>query len=303
DAREEASLVEKINGLIKAKNYMEALNEVDEALQVNQTSRQLLFIRGKLASRLKRYDLAEISFQDALAKNADNIEALIELGGLAEAQSKWDKALHYWNVCIPKTKNPKQKIDALTAKGEALSQLGDFDEAEKTYKRLKMRFSGNYRGWLGLANIARIRGDWQSAKTKLQDCLKQFPNHRLKSKWKLQIAECMLHLSEFEEASAIYTSIPGNHPGHITALEAMAKSAMASKQWDQAIEHYERCASLLPTRHKKALQWRLRVGELMIKSGRKDEAETLFQELSNIYPDHSRVEKGCERLRNLIASA
>jgi len=299
DVREEASLVEKINGLIKAKNYMEALNEVDEALQVNQTSGQLLFIRGKLASRLKRYDLAEISFQDALAKNADNIEALIELGGLGEAQSKWDKALLYWDLCIPKAKQRKQKFDLLTAKGDALCKLGAYDKAEKVFQVLIKNFSGQFQGWFGLAHIARLKGDWHSAKTGLQDCVKRFPNYRLKTNWMLQIAECMLELDEFEEACAIYSGIPGNHPGYIKALKALADRAMESKQWDRAIEYYNKCSSLLPINHNKVLQWRLNIGELMIKSGRHDEAEVLFQELLKIFPSNARVKKGCETIQAL----
>jgi tetratricopeptide (TPR) repeat protein len=134
-----------------------------------------------------------------------------------------------------------------------------------------------------------MQGDWVSCNERLQDCIDRFPSHREVSNWRLQRAENLLHLQEFEEASDIYSSIPGNHPGQIKALEALAKNAMASKQWDQAIEYYEKCASLLPRKHNKTLQFRLKARELMIKSGRHDEAETLLQELAKSYPNNPRL--------------
>jgi len=303
DSAGESVLVSRINGLIKAKKYKEAMSEAEWAFEANPASKILSQVRGKAAFKLKVYDLAEISLQNALSKDADDIETLIDLGGLAEAQEKWDKALLYWDLSLPKAKDRKQKYDLLSAQGRALGQLGSYGEAEKLYQGLKKQFSGNFRAWLDMANIAKMQREWILAKESLQNCIDRFPNHRQVSNWKLQMAECLLQLQEFEEAYDIYSSIPGNHPGQIKALEALAKCAMASKQWNRAIEYYEKCSSLLPLKNNKTVHCRLRAGELMIKLGRLDEAETLFRELSKIYPNHSRVKKGIVRVKNIRADS
>jgi len=291
DANGESAWVGKINGLIKVKKYREALNQADKALQVNPRSSQLSQVRGKAASKLKLYDLAEISLQNSLLKDAEDIETLIELGGLTEAQEKWDKALLYWDLSLPIAKERKQKFDVLSAKAYALIELKSYDQADKIYQGLKKQFSGKPLAWMGLANVARVKGDWLAMNERLQDCIDRFPSHREVSKWKLQRAESLLALEEFEEANDIYSSIPGNHPGQIKALEALSNSAMASKQWDRAIEYYEKCAFLLPQKHNKTRQYRLKAHELMIKSGRHDEAETLLQELAKTYPNNPRVKR------------
>ncbi|MFM8444701.1 MAG: tetratricopeptide repeat protein, partial [Methylococcus sp.] len=141
DAKGESAWVGKINGLIKVKKYREALNQADQALKANPMSSQLSQVRGKAASKLKLYDLAEISIQNALSKNPDDIEAIIELGGLAEVQEKWDKALLYWDLSLPKIKERKHMFDVLSAKAHTLIELKSYDQADKIYQGMKTVFS------------------------------------------------------------------------------------------------------------------------------------------------------------------
>ena len=282
-------------------DFSKALEGCNQALKRNPRCTPLLAIMGKSAFQLKLYDLAEISFQSILQRDANNIESIIGLGKLAEKQRKWDKALVCWDRCLPKLKDRNTKFNALVAKGKALLNLGSYDKTEKVYLSLAKNFPGQLEGWIGLFRIARKRNDWKAAKQHLQDCINRFPNHRLMWDWKLQLADMMLHMNEYENAAAIYSAIPFEHSGRVQALESLAKIEVAQEKWNQAIDWYQQCSLSFP-RHNKSIHWRLKAAELMVKTNKLREAEDLYKELSSLVPGNTQAESGLRKVRAMMST-
>lgn len=120
----------------KGKNYGEMAKAIDAAEKLSESKEEkegILFMRGAMYEKMKRFDLAEAEFRRLLEINPDNSSALNYLGYmLADRNVKLQEALSMIQKALEKEPGNGAYLDSL---GWAYFRLDKMPEAEENLKR------------------------------------------------------------------------------------------------------------------------------------------------------------------------
>lgn len=131
---------------------------------------------GNCHRKLKSFRKGIPFFEQALEQEPDNFYALFGLADCYRGLNEPEQSLEYWNRIL--RKDPANKV-ILTRSGDAYRSMGDLDEAQRCYEQA-LEIEDDLYATLGLAIIARNRGDFDRAIDMLERLKKQDPdNHRV----------------------------------------------------------------------------------------------------------------------------
>ncbi len=120
----------------KAKRFDEMANAIDEADKLSQTPDEkqgILFLRGAMYERQKKFDEAESAFRKLIDQDPDNAGALNYLGYMfADRGVRLQEALQLITKALDKDPGNGAYLDSL---GWVYYHLGRYDEAEEQLKR------------------------------------------------------------------------------------------------------------------------------------------------------------------------
>ncbi len=119
--------------------------------------------------------------------------------GAAHARN-WPDAVQLWRECLALAA-PEDAIEWHEGLAEALSALSEEAEAEAVYQAMRERWPARAAGWIGLAQIAVMRGDWNSAIDRLQQCITRFPD-QAQNWWYGRLAYAQRQLGRLDDAEA-----------------------------------------------------------------------------------------------------
>lgn len=130
------------------------------------------------------------------------------------------------------------------------------------------------------ARQAQKSHDWSAALEIWQDLLRREPHHLEAMRGRA----LMLHrLKRHEEALAAFSSIVDRRPDDVAAVRGMASTLAALRDWKTALGYWETVLKQAPD-DRTALNGK---GRALLETGRIDEAEIVFRELSEQHPDHA----------------
>ena len=114
----------------KARGYNEMLlEECDERLKSEKTE-ELLILKSNALVSLKRNDEAIEVIDELLEISPDHILGLFHKAQYLELNGEYEKSLQYINRVLT---NDYFNVPALLSKGRVLSELNEFERAEKCY--------------------------------------------------------------------------------------------------------------------------------------------------------------------------
>jgi tetratricopeptide (TPR) repeat protein len=120
----------------KAKNYTEMANAVDEADKLSKTKEDktnILFVRGEMMERQKKYDQAERIFRQVIQDDPNNASALNYLGYmLADQNTRLTEAQQLIRKAVELDPNNYAFLDSL---GWVYYRLNKLDDAEQQLSR------------------------------------------------------------------------------------------------------------------------------------------------------------------------
>jgi tetratricopeptide (TPR) repeat protein len=183
------------------KEYDKALFYWERMVQVHGSNVDIRVLTsvGNCHRKLKTFRKGIDYFARALELEPDNFYALFGMADCYRGLNLHKESLHYWNRIL--ASDPDNKV-ILTRAGDAYRSMGEYDDAEVSYKKaLNIEFDAY--AILGLALIYKQKGKYQEAIESLEGLLK---NDTKNSRLYLEIADCYIRLDLKKKAFEVLTS-------------------------------------------------------------------------------------------------
>jgi tetratricopeptide (TPR) repeat protein len=159
---------------------------------------------------------------------------------------------------------------------DVLNGLQRFDEAEALMNEGRTKTPGDMRFAIGLALVARARGDSETASQRWASVRKQFPG--VMQSYAMGV-EALRDLKRLQEAEALTQQTIARFPEEVLGYMEHARLADLQEDWKQALERW----NVVLTRFDH-LSGYTGVAQAMVKFGRYDEADALLTRARVRYP-------------------
>src|SRR5215831_1710410 len=133
--------------------------------------------------------------------------------------------------------------------GDALLEVGKYDEARDTYQKM-MQLEDSLYSRSRLAGLQSIHGDSTGSIAELEKAIAagkatQQPAESVAwAQW--QLGTDFLSLGDLAKAEAYYRQSLQSYPNYYRAQAGMAQVRGAQKRYDEAIDHYQKAIAVLP---------------------------------------------------------
>ncbi len=174
-------------------------------------------------------------------------------------------------------KEDPRDLDALAALGDALLELGRYEEAEKAFKNLKSKApvpAVDAR----LANLSELTGKPEEAIALMRKALEQTRKSAIRPNtdaWYIgRLADLHFNAGQLSEAEELYKSVPQGVDAYHDATASLGRIRVAQGRLDEAIELYEEAIAIGPDPH-----MLVALGDLYQAKGDQARAEELYSQL------------------------
>lgn len=224
---------------------------------------------------LGRLDEAEAAAREALARDPAFAPARFGLGQIARRRGDHAAAVEHFRAAV--AADPRH-LWALHGLGGELRDLDRFDEAETALERALTIDPRFFPARIGLAQVARRRGDHAAALEQYRAVLEIEPGHL----WSLEDAAIELHaLGRLEEAEAIHLAVIARDGGFAPAWYGLGRTLHRRGDLDGALAAFDRTLGLDP-HHLWAVQEQAAV---LCDLDRRGEAKDLLRRWIDAHPD------------------
>jgi tetratricopeptide (TPR) repeat protein len=161
--------------------------------------------------------------------------------------------------------------------GDALVELGEYEKALTTYKRMQQLDPGSLATEVRLGYLDRLRGDLAHAQQRYEAALVQAQRASIPSDdaiawchW--QLGELAFAAGKYDEAARQYQNAIAIVPKYAHAVTSLARLKAAQGDLESAIELFESVVGEEPDPHDA-----VSLGDIYYLAGRSDDAERLFR--------------------------
>jgi len=175
-----------------------------------------------------------------------------------------------------------QKPFGYQVRGDALLELGDYEQATKAYARMEELDGGSVATEARLAHLARLRGDSATAQRRYSLALTQaknalVPNAETISWCHWQLGETAFAIGDYATAERHYRDALTAFPDYFRALASLGRVRAAQGDLASAIERYEQAVRIIPDP-----QFVAALGDLYKLSGRDKDAAIQYSLVEKI---------------------
>ena len=261
----------------------EGIMEKDNSENLKKTLADIdIFIKQK------KFEDARLCLEKVKLKSPNNPAYYKGLAKLAQANQEWGKALEMWQEL---EQFSPQDITAIIGQGNALIELGKFEEAETTLQKAKAMWSDHPASYEGLARVASRNKRWDEALEKWREVEQRFPENNMAI---VNQGNALIELGKFEEAETTLQKTKVMWPNHLASYEGLARIAYRTKMWPKALKRWQEVESLFP----ESTVAIIGQGKSLIELGEFEEAETILQKAKAKWPKHPLVISFSTTLQN-----
>lgn len=254
---------------------LEAYHQDDLLRAINETERLVKTLPKGPAAETAAYLLGDLHFK--LGKKEGNKRLRQALAAYQEAQ-----------MVFPKTENAVRSIWKI---GQVYTKLELYFESIASYRRVERRYPTSRFVPLARLGIARSHRKWHKWKeadlSYRRVSLSLFPPGK-RAMILFEHAGVLYHLKSFEaaylkygEGGLIVEDLPRKYP---TVLFQQADSAFRTKRYTKAQESFLTFYNIYPKETEASVAL-ARVGDILRKQGKTKEAQSVYEQVSTLYPD------------------
>jgi len=167
--------------------------------------------------------------------------------------------------------------------GDALLELGDYDEAAAAFKKIAFIDGGiGYNSEIKKARLAQLRGDNADAQKNFSDALvfalnASVPPRETVAWLRWQLGETAFSVGDYERAEKHYRDSLVTFPDYYRAIASLGRTLAARGDLPGAIEQYENAVRIIPDPNYVAA-----LGDLYKLAGREDDAKRQYELVEQI---------------------
>jgi len=165
---------------------------------------------------------------------------ILQLARAADARQDWGAAEGLWRECLERFE-AKVRANWYGGLARALRKLDRSSEADAVYEIMRERWPRIPTGWVGAAQCAAARKDWEAAERLLRECIAQFGTN-IDVDIFSQLAIALMQQNRLEEALTVCRTAQDRFPTLPSGLAAEAKIAAARGAWRSSGQILERAA-------------------------------------------------------------
>jgi tetratricopeptide (TPR) repeat protein len=180
----------------------------------------------------------ENKFQDALGFLEDKVrsgsndtEALVLYASIFTKLKDWENAFSAWNVVnliFP------ERLDGIYEKAQALIELGQMDAASFLFRKIQVEHPNVINGWLGMARVYSVLGDWSNAANCLETMPIVFKSHKHGI---LYLAEAYLELGNYDKSRLLFQDLlNAGYPYSIVSYQKLLRLFQESKDFRSSVD-------------------------------------------------------------------
>ncbi|HEY4362536.1 MAG TPA: tetratricopeptide repeat protein [Bryobacteraceae bacterium] len=215
--------------------------------------------------------------EDTLGYSKDNLSAhlvrssaLLGIGDEAKAREELDFI----------TKAFPQNVEARYQVGFLAWRQHDLKKAEQVFGELYKAYPADRRGLVGVVETLASEGRMPDAIKEMQKAVTADPSRR---DLKLALANLEVRDEKYEQAIQSYQELLQTEPKSADLLFKVAETYRRKGDINQAINGFRQCSQAAPTDTSCLLQ----LGLLMDGTGRRDQAQPVYEQILKIQPDNS----------------
>jgi len=207
------NLINQGNVLNRDGKIKEAVNFYQQALALNpQQPLPVYRACGNGLINLGEFEKAETLFQQLKQLYPEIPEGYDGYARIAHYLGDVNLGLKRWQEAI--TKFP-ENIGFQVAKGNALINLCQFDEAEAVFQRLIEKYPNQPQGYDGYARIAHALKNWKLALKRWENAIAKLPHY---FDFYLSKGNVLVNLLRYQEAEALFEEIIAKYPNRHEGL-------------------------------------------------------------------------------------
>ena len=218
------------------------------------------------------FNRAESALKKSLELSPQNAGAMRHLAYVFYSRHDFDQAASHARQAI---EMDSSDADAYGVLGDALLETGKYERAEEAYRKM-MDLEENLYSYSRLAGLKSLRGDTSGAIADLKAAIaagkaqKQPVESIAWAEWQIGVEH--FALGELKEAETFFRQSLETYPNYYRALAGMGQVRAAQRQFDQAIQFYQKAIAILPMPDYVAA-----LGDIYAKIGRAAEAKQQYE--------------------------
>ena len=247
--------------------------------------------KGNLLRKLSRFDEAEAVFQQLIEKYPQLPYGYEGCARLTQGLGDWELALERWSEAIAKF---PENVIFQVEKGNVLINLSQFDEAEAVFQQLIEKYPNEPSGYEGYARLNHNNADFKLALKRWSEAVVKFPENIV---FQVEKGNALINLSRFDEAEAVFQQLIEKYPDRPSGYEGCARLAQSLGDWELALKRWSEAVVKFPGKS----GFQVKKGNVLINLSRFDEADAVFQQLIEKYPNRPSGYEGCAMVAHYLA--
>ena len=308
-----ASLMKKINNLLKSAEYykmateydpndvaikMRYANVLDKMGNSEGASKQYNYVLSHAENTSEiLYDLERI-YQKKLAVSPDNAELLADMGAIKQRQGKYEEAQNFYKQSLTKpARDSKTSLNTQINIGTLYQAQGNYDKAIEIYKNILTLYPNNYNTNLYLAQCYEAKSDTKKLALEQYKKLQQLKPDNAEEHTS-KISELTRESMTLDDIYNYVRSYQNPDKSFIDELYSGAIEKHNQKDYDTAIKYYSLVQKVEPTRE--GIYENLALCYAQKKNYAK--AHEILTEGQTKYPDNANIAKLLKEIKTDIDS-
>ena len=214
------------------------------------------------------YPKAEALFQQALASDGDDVDAIVGLGTLALARHQFAVALDWGEQARALAPYHAAAYGVI---GDAQVELGRYDEAIETVQAM-VDLRPDLSSYSRVSYLRELMGDREGALVAMEQAATAGSGYVENVAWvRVQLGNLRFDGGDLAGAASEYAAALAALPGYAPGLAGQARVAAAGGDLDRAAELYAKAVRTIPLP-----EYVVAYGDVLTAAGRQDEAAAQY---------------------------